>query len=537
MDAENISFEALEQRLQHLLRASNGSAVSIEPEDPQIDPSQPQYLCAECTYTTYRLDYFQEHFWRKHVLRRKCLWHGCDNLSSTKEEHEAHVLERHGARCPKDGCNQVFKYKYQTREHLAASHQPVLVLNHVECPWTGCEEKFVDQATLKAHWDCIHTPYTYQAEKDKPFKCPFCHKRYVIARFVQAHANTHSNNRWAPKDGIDEFVNQQTLLRGARSPSTSNAQSQTPHVKLETTSDDESEAPDNDKEYTITIQNGRIYIDNELIIGSPSPTPTPHHDYQLQPSTAPNEKMAIGYILQPHSTDTPMPAPSPPQSPNPEALALSPLSPPTPSPYGPLLPLLPIPPQFRSLILSTLHLLSFGSWIAVSEVFALFSALLESPAQSHILHQLADIRSTARSADLIDLLQKSTLADMITAYATFKLAAFRNRPRGVPVATTFHNTLLALLSQCIALETVIDEAISRGIPTPTAVRRPPRDRNIISDRAVDTDTLIQALEGRARCRAAHPRWVVWSRSLLLGEGEGYLADLRGVVEGMGRRLG
>ena len=179
MDAENISFEALEQRLQHLLRASNGSAVSIEPEDPQIDPSQPQYLCAECTYTTYRLDYFQEHFWRKHVLRRKCLWHGCDNLSSTKEEHEAHVLERHGARCPKDGCNQVFKYKYQTREHLAASHQPVLVLNHVECPWTGCEEKFVDQATLKAHWDCIHTPYTYQAEKDKPFKCPFCHKRYV----------------------------------------------------------------------------------------------------------------------------------------------------------------------------------------------------------------------------------------------------------------------------------------------------------------------------------------------------------------------
>lgn len=61
-----------------------------------------------------------------------------------------------------------------------------------------------------------------------------------------------------------------------------------------------------EEEYSITISNGRIYVNDELVLGSPEPEdfgPTDTGSWpSLQAPALRSERMAIGYSLQPQST-------------------------------------------------------------------------------------------------------------------------------------------------------------------------------------------------------------------------------------------
>lgn len=73
--------------------------------------------------------------------------------------------------------------------------EPSLSDRELRCPDHDCPLTFSDFDGVYEHYTRRHPLCTFLPGRSKPFKCPFCSKRYKMERFVRPHVNTHRPKR------------------------------------------------------------------------------------------------------------------------------------------------------------------------------------------------------------------------------------------------------------------------------------------------------------------------------------------------------
>ena len=358
---------------------------------------------------------------------------------------------------------------------------------------------------------------------------------------MKAHqSSSHRPSRWATSNTDGPTSDQQALIQQSRvsmARATSQARSEDPQDTEDTSSESE-ERSDEEEEYSITIVEGRIYIDDELVLSSPEPKnigPTkqassavPHN------STQRNEKMAIGYVLQPPSSDRTMSGTNDEEE-YPERWALDEdelLREQQYSSPSHVADQFADPEQGRRILHRMLNILHLDLWIGVGELMDLWSTLLTSAHRLIILQQLHNINLVEDESKLLSILHGSVLSELINAWAQFKLLAMQYFPYAFPQNPAAKEMISAVLGYCRALEDLIDEgrpiAISQGYEIPDIVRRPPRDESSISGDA-SLLRLIEGLADRVKCRMVHDRRMQFTNVMILRETGPYIQDLRTVL--------
>ncbi|KAK4695361.1 hypothetical protein P7C71_g2383, partial [Lecanoromycetidae sp. Uapishka_2] len=304
------------------------------------------------------------------------------------------------------------------------------------------------------------------------------------------------------------------------------------HHELDEDIEHNGSPPDDEGEYAVRIIGRRLYIDDELILPSPtwshSNTSSDPDSPDLEVLAERNQMMAIGYVLGPQSNVTNEQDMEDDEDDYPEAFALDDDELPTSSQRYYNTDKLADTDQGRMIFGWVLYILGLGEWIEISEIADIWTYLLEPGQRIQIMRQLNEINFTKDEVQALTILRSSTISEMIHEWAAFKLTAFQRRAQGVPITCSAKATMYSLLQYCITLEELIDEGHQTTIPVQDVLRRPPRDRSSITMNAPIGD-LIEALTQRVKCRTVHERWVQFTNILVLKEARAYILDLKGVV--------
>ena len=552
MQTRRPSLARLEQRLHGLVKSLDSREPSIKSEPLNIDPSLPRYVCGECAWTTSKRQGLAIHFTRKHnPLHFTCPVRECRIDWPSQWDVDKHLQQQHAIPCSYPGCEEVFTGTSQLHIHLEKEHPPGNA-NHPEngvpdtsrlfkCPWPGCQRAFPANAALFEHYDAEHPLSLYQPNTPKPYRCPFCSKGYTREKYMKAHqSSSHRPNRWANADADGSTSDQQALIQQSHmsmAARASEAHSKDP-TGMEYSSSESEELLDGEEEYSITIVGGRIYIDDELVLSSPEPEDI--GPAKKASSAAPrssiqrNERMVIGYIIQPESSDRNM-SDVDDEEQYPERWALDEDELPREQRYSSLshdADQFADPEQGRRILHRMLYILHLHQWVSVGELMDLWSTLLAPEHRIIILQQLEDINLIDDESKLLSILHGSVLSELINAWAQFKLLPLQYFPDVFPQYPTAKEIISAILGYCRGLEDLIDEgrqiAISHGYKIPDIVRRPPRDESSISG---DTSLarLIEGLADRVKCRMVHERRVQFTNVMILKETGPYIQDLKVVV--------
>ena len=358
---------------------------------------------------------------------------------------------------------------------------------------------------------------------------------------MKAHqSSSHRPSRWAKSDADGSTTDQQALIQQSHvsmATRASGVRSRDP-ISMESSSSESEELLDGEEEYSITIVGGRIYIDDELVLSSPELDdigPTKQASSAVpRPSIQRNERMAIGYIIQPQSPDHMM-SDVDDEEQYPERWALDEDELPREQRYSSLSHVadqFADPEQGRRILHRMLYILHLHQWVSVGELMDLWSTLLAQEHRIVILQQLNDINLIDDESKLLSILHGSVLSELINAWAQFKLLPLQYFSDLFPQNPTAKDIISAILGYCRGLEDLIDEgrpiAISQGYKIPDIVRRPPRDESSISG---DTSLarLIEGLADRVKCRIVHERRVQFTNVMILKETGPYIQDLKVVV--------
>jgi len=544
MQPQTSDLDSLERRLHHLVtQYLDDRDASIKPENHEIDPSLPRYLCAECAWYTTNSRHLANHFRVQH-LPFSCRMTGCPFRCASQDAIDRHRRSNHGIACPHENCLEIFTSTSELQRHIGEFHTAKNSSTIFQCPYPDCGQGFSYYNALLEHYDGLHPPYIYQQGKKAPYKCPFCIKRYIKERYMTPHVRSHLANRWAPSAQGDGEQDQGALIRQSYAAAAEKALQvpEEPHVALEQASNDHEPLLDEEPDYSTTIVDGRLYIDDELILSSPTWGDSNGNSVpsspELEISTEHSKRMKIGYVLEPQSTDTSMPDTEDDDDEYPEAFALDDDElPQMDSASGRIHSAdgFSNSDQGRKIFSWVLQILGLHEWIGVGEIIDLWTHLLEPQQRIQILQQFHEINVEEDEDRILSILRSSTISELIHAWASFKLTAFQRRRNGVPRACAAKITMCSLVQYCIALEEIIDEgrltAMTRGYTVPDLVRRPPPDRSLIT---LDTtiEDLIEALAERVKCRMVHERWVQFTNVLVLKEAKAYILDLKVVARAM-----
>lgn len=552
MQTRRPSLAGLEQRLDGLVQSLDAREPSIKSEPLDIDPSLPRYVCAECAWTTSKRQGLAIHFTRKHnPLHFTCPVRECKINCSSQWDVDKHFQQQHAIPCSYPGCEGVFTGTSQLHIHLEKEHPPGDA-NYREngnpdtsrlfqCPWPGCQRAFPANAALFDHYDAEHPLSVYQPNTPKPYRCPFCSKGYTREKYMKAHqSSSHRPSRWAKSDADGSTLDQQALIQQSHVSMATRASEvrSGDRSSMEGSSSESEELLDGEEEYSITIVGGRIYINDELVLSSPEPKdigPTKQASSEVyKTSTQRKERMAIGYLIQPQSSDHMM-SDVDHEEQYPERWALDDDELPREQRYSSLSRVLDQfadPEQGRRILHRMLYILHLHQWISVGELMDLWSTLLAPEHRIVILQQLHDIELVEDESKLLSILHGSVLSELINAWAQFKLLPLQYFPDVFPQNPTAKEIISAILGYCRGLEDLIDEgrpiAISQGYKVPEIVRRPPRDESSISG---DTSLarLIEGLADRVKCRMVHARRVQFTNVMILKETGPYIQDLKVVI--------
>lgn len=552
MQMHRPSLAPLEQRLDGLVQSLDALEPSIKSEPLNIDPSLPRYVCGECAWTTLKRQGLAIHFSRKHnPLHFTCPARDCKTHCPSQWDVDKHFQQQHAIPCSYPGCKEVFTGTSQLHIHLERNHPPgdanppengnPDTSRLFKCPWPGCRRAFPDNAVLFDHYDAEHPLSLYQPNTPKPYKCPFCSKGYTREKYMKAHqSSSHRPSRWATSEADGSTSDQQALIQQSHvsmARRASEARLGDP-ASVEDTFSESEELSDGEEEYSITIAGGRIYIDDELALSSPEPdgigSTKPASSAVPQNSTQPNETMAIGYILQPPSSDHRM-SDADDEEDYPERWALDEDELPREQRYSSpshVADQFADPEQGRRILHRMLYILHLHQWISAGELMDLWSILLTSEHRVIILQQLHDINLVEDESKLLSILHGGVLSELINAWAQFKLLSLQYFPYAFPQNPAAKEMISAILGYCRGLEDLIDEgrsiAISQGYEIPDIVRRPPRDESSISGDA-SLARLIEGLADRVKCRMVHERRMQFTNVMILKETGPYIEDLKAAV--------
>lgn len=126
----------------------------------------------------------------EHLVETKplhCEWDGCQEIFSTAEELDNHLINFHLPKgqssydCQWKGCGRKLSTRQKIIRHLKkhSGHKPFLC--------QVCEKRFATKESLYQHGR-THTG-------ERPYKCPLCDKTFSTSTFVNVHIRTHTGEK------------------------------------------------------------------------------------------------------------------------------------------------------------------------------------------------------------------------------------------------------------------------------------------------------------------------------------------------------
>ena len=593
------NLATLKRRLQSITQIPT-DREQVKLEDVEIDPTKPKYICAECAWTTSTgVRGLARHFIIKHTSRLKCP--DCKRLCENEEELEKHQLQKHTHPCL--GCHRLFatlnECKHHepcesqqritpTTENAASSHT---VIDHSipgqapasgqsipnrrgslqfgSCPDPACQLTFHDFDALYEHYVESHPLGIVYRGHPKPFKCPFCPKRYQHDRFIPGHVRTHkpkSLNTPGTKDAEDQqALIQQSRVAMANRESQSGAKAQAQADRASSEEEEEYSVPikeekedsvtikeEEEEEYSLVLKDGVVYIDEGVEPESPTSEQLDQSD--LHEPQHFGETTPIGLVLQASPADlldyhpgngTPLVGatpralttePEPSDSMDldddyPERFALDDDELPSRASYidRSVIAAQMVDEIFhQNLAREIVYALRMQHFINVSEVKDLFTYFLDEHQRIDVLEQLASINLNQYDSGILEALHGNVFKALIDAWIDFKRLALRFAPQLIRHANhesigSGKSVTWALLQYCLNLENLIyrnEVNIAHHF-----LRDPPLD-----DFAVTPDApfprLVAALAVRVKNRTVHDLAIVFTNEMILREMEDYVRILQ-----------
>lgn len=601
MASTNGNLAALNRRLQSISQHPKDHQDPLfKLEDLEIDPAKPKYICAECAWTTSaNAGALACHFTVKHTSRVKCP--DCRILCDNEEGLEKHRSQKHRHLCL--GCQRFFPTVSECQQHepcerehriatstvngpssrttigppiggkAAASGQSIVnrrgSVQSGSCPDPGCQLTFPDFDTLYEHYVGLHPLYLVYRGHPKPFKCPFCPKRYQYDRFIPGHVRTH-RPKSLNSPGAGDAEDQEALIRqsqvamanrnykmraeaeGSADNISNEEQTEYPVFIKE---EEEHFIPlkeEEEEDFSLVLKEGVLYIDEGVETLSPLPEqPDQPEEQKLQHF---RETTPIGLMLQAspadlpnfHSTNGTPALEATERAPSietefsdsmdldddyPERFALDDDE--LPSRTSHLDPSI-IATQLvdgsfhRSLSSEIVCALQMQHFINVSEVVDLFTHFLDEHQRIYVFEQLASINLNQHESIILEALQSTVFKALIDAWVDFKRLAIRFAPQLIIQANNQRtgsgkSVTWALLQYCLNLENMIYR--NKINIAHHFLRDPPLD-----DFVMTTDTpfprLVAALGERVKNRTVHDLAIVFTNEMILREMSDYVRILQ-----------
>ena len=577
MSSLDERLAALSRRLKTLDQHRSDQDNPVKWNDFDLDTTNSKYICTQCAWmTSGNAGALARHFTSKHASPPlKCP--DCSFLYQSIEEFKKHRSQNHRHLCP--GCQRIFATVDQCKHHEPCETQYQNALRSIEdtaphtvieqpmggkdsassqstldkrgsaqfgsCPDPGCQLTFLDFATLYEHYIGSHPASIVTHGHPKPFKCPFCPKRYHHDRFVAGHVRTHKPKSLSVS-GIGDAKDQEDLIRQSRvamairqSESRAEAQAQHDHT------------PRDDEEYRTTIKqeaelgmiwsvvltDGVIYIDGGFNSGSPTAVQK-EQTYTQQPQRF-GKAMPIGLVLQPPSTDrsnlekrsvliapgqlvaeTELSDSMDLDDNYPESFALDDHE--LPSRMSHLAPSLNTAQQYDEFFHQTLsheiiHALQMQHFVDVSEVVDLFTYFLDKNQRLYILEQFGSLNTDQHDSTILEELNRTVFKDLIDAWVSFKRLAIHSAPHLLRQANTARigsgkAFTWAILQYCLNLESIIyrnETNIAHHF-----LRESPLEINSLVTPYAPFPYLVSALVERVKTRTAHDPSTVFTNEMI-----------------------
>ncbi|CAF9929448.1 MAG: hypothetical protein ALECFALPRED_004326 [Alectoria fallacina] len=576
MSSSHGNLVALNRRLQSITQIPADKDHPVKLEDFDMEPTKPKYVCAECAWTTStNAGYLARHFTNKHTSRRKCF--ECRRICKNHEELEKHRSQEHRHLCLR--CQRFFATVDECKHHepcesqqhitpaaengalshtvidrpidgkAPASGQNILnrrrSVRSVSCPDPGCQLTLPDFDSLYEHYVALHPLSIVYRGHPKPFKCPFCSKRYQHDRFVPGHVRTHKR-KYSIVPGTGDAEDQEALFRQSQI-AMANRESQ---LRVETQAQADRTSSDEEEQYSVPIKededdslvlkDGVVYFDE--VVESENSTPEQSNQTDVQEPQPCRKMTPIGLVFQASpANETPIVGTMTTEpelydsmdldDENPERLALDDDELPSKmsnidikitsaqlanSIFQP------------SLLREIVRAVQMQHFINVSEVMDLFTYFLDEHQRIYVLGQLASINLNQHDNSFLEALHGTAFKALIDAWVDFKRLAVRFAPQLMTQANEMRtgsgkSVTWALLQYCLNLEnTIYRKQINIAHHF---LRDPPLD-----DFVVTTDApfprLVTALAERVKNRTVHDLAIVFTNEMILREMGSYVQILQ-----------
>ena len=588
MSSSHRSLVALTRRLQSLAQYPTDHEYPMKLEDVGINPTRPKYICAECAWTTSaHAGALARHFTLLHTSRRKCP--RCDYICKSREDLEKHRLQKHRHLCL--GCQRFFPTMTEHRYHEPCGSQPRIdpsgvngasshtiidgpvgekipgsgqsILNKRgsvqsgSCPHPGCQFTSLEFDTLYEHYVGLHPLCIVYLGHPKPFKCPFCSKRYQHDRFIPGHVRTHKPKAldW-PGNGDAE--NQEALIQRSRVAMAGrepplHAEPHPPADRASGGEEEEHSTPMKEEEDChLVFRDSMVYIDE----GIEPTSPLAEHVYRLSEHEPQhfNEMAPIGLELQSLPADLPNSHPvnekpamevavrSPsikPELPDsmdldddyPESFALDDdeLSSRNSTLDSKIITAQLLDESFHQIFSREIvRALRMEHFINISEVVDLFNYFLDEHQRIFILEQVASIDLNQHDSNILEALHSTVFKTLIDAWVDFKRLAIRLAPQLIIQANNQRigsgkSVTWALLQYCLNLENVIYR--NQVNIAHHFLRDQPLDGFAVTPNA-PFPRLVAALAERVKNRTVHDISITFTNEMILKEMLDYVRILQ-----------
>lgn len=557
----------LNQRLQSITQLPNDQDSSEKVENVEINLTKSKYICAECAWTiSTNAAALARHFTLKHAFHLKCP--DCKSLCENQEGLEKHQSENHRYLLDEDKHHDPCESQHRVPATIGnevispTTSSPIIgrkasasvqsILNRKgsvqsrSCPDPECQLTFPDFNTLYEHYVASHPPYIIYSGHPKPFKCPFCQKRYQHGRFVAGHVRTHK-----PKSlGTGDAEDQKTLIRQSHIAMAHRRSLSHPEARLQgdrTSSDDEvrySVPVIQEEGYRLIVKDDFIYFNEGVEPESPIPERSNQTNVQesrrLQGATRvglrlqacpENERLSIEAAFQTHNLESKLSESMDLDDGYPERFAFnednfaSKTSTEDSSILAVQLPTEVFPQGLSREIIRALQL---QHYVTVSDVADLFLYFLDDYHRMYVLNEIGSINPILDDSSILATLHGTAFKALLDTWIDFKRLAIHYAPQLVRQA---HNqgaglsksVTWALLQYCINLETMI---YRNEINIAHHFLRHPALENFILTTDAPFPHLIAALAERVKNRVDHDVSIVFTNETVLREMRDYVALLQ-----------
>lgn len=554
----------LNQRLQSITQLPSDPDSSEKVESAESDLNKSRYICAECAWTiSTNAAALARHFTLKHAFHLKCpeCKSLCDNqegLEKQQSQNHTYPLDegKHHDLCESQHCVPATIGNEVTSPTTggptidrkgSTSVQNILnrksSVQSGNCPDPECQLTFPDFNALYEHYVASHPPYIIFSGHPKPFKCPFCAKRYQHGRFVAGHVRTHKPKPLGTRDAEDqETLIRQSHIAMAHRRSLSHPEA---HIQGDRTSSDEevgcSVPVIREEGYRLVIKDDVIYIDQGVEPESPILERLNQTNVQesrrlqgatrvglrLQASPADsfspgpeNERLSVKVALQTHTLKPKLSESMDLDDNYPERFALNEdnfASITSTTDSNILAVQLPTEILPESLSHEIIRALQMQHHITVSEVADLFLYFLDDYHRMYALNEIGSINPNLDDRSILATLHGTAFKALLDTWIDFKRLAIRYAPQLVRQANNqgaglSKSVTWALLQYSLNLETMIyrnEFNIAHHF-----VRHPPSD-NLVLAADAPFPQLIAALTERVKNRIDHDASIVFTNEMVL----------------------